>query len=67
MVIRLVRETREAVDLFEWKDPEVSKDPEKYGEEVTWRFHKIWDYDVDGMIQEARLKLSSLLERDPEK
>lgn len=59
---RLVRETRKAVDLFEWKDPEISQDSQKYGAEVTWRFHKIWNYDIDGMLNEARLKVSTVLD-----
>lgn len=65
-VARLVKETRETVDLFEWKDPEIAKDPEKYGREVTWRFHQIWDYDVQGMVDEAKSRLSSLLEGNSE-
>lgn len=49
----LVQHSRETVDLFEWKEPEIAKDPEKYGEAVTWRFHKIWYYDIDKMVKEA--------------
>lgn len=59
----LVRETRNTVDLFEWKDPVASKDPEIFGKEITWRFHTIWHYDIDKMVEEGRSKFANLLGR----
>ncbi|KAI3400409.1 hypothetical protein diail_3426 [Diaporthe ilicicola] len=53
----LVKHTRDAVDLFQWRDRELSRDPDRFGREITWRFHEIWYYDVDKMVQEAREKL----------
>lgn len=50
----LVRETRNTVDLFEWKDPVASKDPDIFGKEITWRFHTIWYYDIEQMVAEGR-------------
>lgn len=50
----LVKHTRETVDLFEWKDPELAKDPETYGREITWRFHEIWYYDIEEMVKKAK-------------
>lgn len=50
----LVRETRNTVDLFQWKDPVASTDPEIFGKEITWRFHQIWYYDIDKMVEEGR-------------
>lgn len=50
----LVRHTREIVDLFEWEVPEVAKDPEAFGNEVSWRFHRVWDFDVGKMVEDAR-------------
>ncbi|KAM0808592.1 putative Salicylate hydroxylase [Seiridium cardinale] len=49
----LVKRTREACDLFQWKDPDVGSDSDKFGEEITWRFRQIWNYDVDAMATEA--------------
>ena len=49
----VVRSTRAACDLFHWQDPEISGDPEKFGRDITARFHRIWDYDVERMVQEA--------------
>ncbi|KAJ4417848.1 hypothetical protein N0V82_005905 [Gnomoniopsis sp. IMI 355080] len=57
----LVKQTRETVGLFEWKDPAVAKDPETYGREITWRFHEIWDYDIDNMIEKAKSALMDVL------
>ncbi|KAK4161385.1 salicylate hydroxylase [Cladorrhinum sp. PSN259] len=48
----VVRATREAADLFQWAD-ERGKDPDQFGREITERFHKIWHYDVDEMVDEA--------------
>lgn len=52
----LVRETRNTVDLFQWKDPAASKDPEIFGKEITWRFHKIWYYNIEEMVEEGKTK-----------
>jgi len=49
----LVRETRAAVDLFQWQDKEVGSDAELFGREITWRFHKIWEHDTEGMVKEV--------------
>ncbi|PSR97785.1 hypothetical protein BD289DRAFT_425159 [Coniella lustricola] len=49
----LVQHTREIVDLFEWKDEEVARDPTKFGQEVTWRFHKVWYFDIEEMLARA--------------
>lgn len=58
----LVRETREAVDLFEWEKPEVATDPEAFGKEISWRFHEIWDYDVGKMVEDGRAKLAAAMQ-----
>lgn len=60
----LVRETRQMVDLFQWKDPNIEKDAEAFGREVTWRFHTVWYYDIGRMIEEAKSKFSRLLTVD---
>ncbi|KAI0134689.1 hypothetical protein BJ170DRAFT_212217 [Xylariales sp. AK1849] len=49
----LAGRTREACDLFQGRQKGVGSDVEKFGEEITWRFHKIWEFDVAGMIKEA--------------
>lgn len=49
----LVANTRDACDLFQARYGEVGSDWEKFAKEITWRFYKIWEYDVDGMVKEA--------------
>jgi len=55
----LVKHTRDAVDLFQWKDRDLSRSADGFGREITWRFHEIWHYDVDKMVEEARQKLEA--------
>lgn len=55
----LVKHTRDAVDLFQWRDRDLSRDPDGFGKEITWRFHEIWYYDIDKMVQDARQKLKA--------
>lgn len=54
----LMRESRKTVDLFEWEDPEVARDERRFGEEITWRFHEIWNYDIDKMVADGRALLA---------
>jgi salicylate hydroxylase len=53
----VVKETREACDLFQWRDPAVARSPDTYGPAISAMFHKIWDYDVEGMAKEAVARL----------
>lgn len=53
----VVRSTRAACDLFHWRDPRVGRDSEEFGREITGLFHKIWEYDVDGMVDGALKQL----------
>ncbi|GAQ47104.1 hypothetical protein ATEG_08666 [Aspergillus niger] len=48
----LVRSSREACDIFEWIDPACGQDMTKGHEEITRRSHKIWYFDVEGMLKE---------------
>ncbi|TLS29424.1 hypothetical protein PpBr36_02133 [Pyricularia pennisetigena] len=55
----LVVATREAVDMFQWKQGEaVGRDGEAFGREIGKRFHRVWDYDLDGMCKEGLEKLA---------
>ncbi|KAK3946951.1 hypothetical protein QBC32DRAFT_225207 [Pseudoneurospora amorphoporcata] len=50
--------TREAVDLFQWKDEAVARDGNKFGKLVTEKFHHVWfDLDLPEMVHEARGRL----------
>ncbi|KAI1451797.1 FAD/NAD(P)-binding domain-containing protein [Annulohypoxylon moriforme] len=49
----LVGATREACALFHWQDEKVGSDFGKFLPEITKRFHKIWNNDIDEMIKET--------------
>jgi salicylate hydroxylase len=55
----LVKNTRDAVDLFQWEDPGTARSPLGFGYEIEWRFREIWHYDVGKMVEEARQKLEA--------
>lgn len=50
----LVRSSRETADIYEWTYHESGSDPEKCKEQIEQRTRKIWDYDVDAMVTEAK-------------
>ncbi|KAK4214348.1 hypothetical protein QBC37DRAFT_421446 [Rhypophila decipiens] len=48
----LVRSSREVSRTYEWANPDCGMDPEKCLKDIEWRAHKIWYFDIDGMIKE---------------
>ncbi|KAJ2988272.1 hypothetical protein NUW58_g4067 [Xylaria curta] len=42
--------TREAGELFQWRDKAVGKDHEKFSKRVHELYHTIWDNDIDEMV-----------------
>ena len=55
----LVDSSRAVGELFEWQDPDVGSNVEKFSEQIEWRSHRIWDYDVDRMASEALNRFSA--------
>jgi salicylate hydroxylase len=55
----VIHSTRQACDLFHWKDPEVSKSSEKYGQAITPLFLRVWEIDIDGMVEGALAQLDA--------
>ncbi|RYP73922.1 hypothetical protein DL771_003364 [Monosporascus sp. 5C6A] len=52
--------SREACALFQWEDAGgAGRDPERFGEEISRRFERIWDYDIDGMVREALTRFAA--------
>ncbi|RYO86846.1 hypothetical protein DL766_005674 [Monosporascus sp. MC13-8B] len=52
--------SREACALFQWEDAGgAGHDPGRFGEEISRRFWRIWDYDVDGMVREALARFAA--------
>lgn len=50
----LIKHTRDAVDLFQWRDASAGQDAELFGHEISWRFHHIWDNNPALMISQAK-------------
>jgi salicylate hydroxylase len=49
----LVNSSRGICEVYEWADPKTGNDPDKCFEEIKWRSHKIWNFDIDGMLKDA--------------
>ncbi len=49
----LVNSSRGICDTYEWADPKIGNDPEKCFKEIEWRSHKIWHFDIEGMLGDA--------------
>lgn len=50
----LVQSSRQVCDVYEWNYPGCGSDPEKCLKEIEWRAHKIWYFDIDSMIRDAK-------------
>ncbi|EGS17149.1 uncharacterized protein CTHT_0064630 [Thermochaetoides thermophila DSM 1495] len=49
----VVHMTRESCELFHWRRPEVSGDPQKFVAEMERLFHRVWHYDIEEAIRQA--------------
>ena len=58
----LVQSSRKVCDIYEWADPDLVKEPEKCVKELEWRVHKIWYFDIDGMLRDARSTYQRLIQ-----
>ncbi|KAL4955092.1 hypothetical protein BDW69DRAFT_182919 [Aspergillus filifer] len=59
----LVRSSREVCSTYEWVNPEIKGDLDAGYEDVKRRSHKIWYFDIDGMIGELEGEYARLLEK----
>ncbi|RHZ46590.1 FAD-dependent oxidoreductase [Aspergillus thermomutatus] len=50
----LVQSSREMGVIFQWRDAAAGNDGERFRVEAEQRTHKIWDFDVDGMVDQVR-------------
>jgi salicylate hydroxylase len=48
----LVKSSREVCDIYEWNYPATGTDSEKCLAEITARSHKLWYFDITGMLVE---------------
>lgn len=52
----LVQSSREMGVIFQWRDPSAGNDGERFREEAEQRTSKLWDFDVDGMVEQIQLE-----------
>ncbi|KAI0871313.1 hypothetical protein GGS24DRAFT_503931 [Hypoxylon argillaceum] len=57
--------TREAVELFQWQNPDVGSDPEKFLPRISQLYHTIWDNDIDAMVKEAEAEFKKVVAEKP--
>ncbi|KAK0713561.1 hypothetical protein B0T26DRAFT_742188 [Lasiosphaeria miniovina] len=50
----LVASSREVCDIYEWSYPPTMADWDKCMAEITARSHRLWYFDIDGMLAELR-------------
>ncbi|KAA8645401.1 hypothetical protein EYZ11_000408 [Aspergillus tanneri] len=60
----LVRSSREVCDIYEWNHPDYGSDMERSHEDVRARSHRIWYFDIDGMLRDLRDEYRRLIEAD---
>ncbi|KAI0171335.1 hypothetical protein BJ166DRAFT_219708 [Pestalotiopsis sp. NC0098] len=63
----LVRETRRACDLFQWRDPLVGSDTRKFENKIKEMFYRIWGFDVEESTEEAVLKFRETVLKNVDK
>ncbi|KAE8849753.1 hypothetical protein PTNB85_00169 [Pyrenophora teres f. teres] len=61
----LVQSSRMIGDVYEFMHPECGQDHQKIAHEIYTRSHKIWDYDVDAMVQDALHQFGSTTKKTP--
>nr|WOL36627.1 FAD monooxygenase [Pseudogymnoascus verrucosus] len=49
----LVNSSRSICEVYEWADPVTGNDSEKCFKEIEWRSHKIWNFDIEGMLKDT--------------
>ncbi|KAJ6119136.1 hypothetical protein N7523_003416 [Penicillium sp. IBT 18751x] len=58
----LVQSSREMGDMYEWRYPATGKDGAKIKAEFSQRARKIWDFDVNAMLVEAKKQFEERVE-----
>ena len=57
----LVRSSRHVCDVYEWTAEGVGNDVNKCFEEIEWRSHRIWHFDIEKMLEDAETEYSRRL------
>ena len=49
----IVESSRILGNIYQWQHEATGNDRKKCEDEVSWRSHKLWDYDIDQMVQQT--------------
>ena len=58
----LVESSRKVSDTYEWANPDCGSDPEKCLKDVESRSRKLWQFDIDAMLKDARSAYQRLIQ-----
>ena len=58
----LVESSRKVGENFEWANPDIESNGEKCLEDLQLRGRKIWKFDIDGMLKDARTAYQRLIQ-----
>ncbi|KAJ5427187.1 FAD binding domain protein [Penicillium sp. CMV-2018d] len=50
----LVQSSREVCEVYEWAHSATGGEPDKCKQEIEWRAHRIWYFDIEGMLKDAK-------------
>ncbi|KAL4799177.1 hypothetical protein BDV19DRAFT_376398 [Aspergillus venezuelensis] len=62
-----VRDSRAVGDVCMWQNPETGQDPNKCFAEIWASYSRVWEFDVNNMIEEAKQECLNLLRGMPAK
>lgn len=61
-----IMDTSRAVgDIYEFRDPHCGSEHNKIAHQIHTRSHKIWDYDVGGMVDDALSQYGRIMKETP--
>ncbi|KAL4736209.1 hypothetical protein BDV11DRAFT_211400 [Aspergillus similis] len=58
---RVVKDSRMVGEVCMWQDPETARDPEKCFQAIWQSYTRIWEFDVEEMVERARSECVRLL------
>jgi salicylate hydroxylase len=63
----LVQSSRDMGDIYEWRYAATGRDPQKCKAEFERRSRRLWDFDIDKMVAEARSETERWLQMESNK
>ena len=61
----VVRNTREACDMYHWQHPNVGKAGDDFGDKIETRLYTVWNFKVQDMLDEAVQRFDRMVKPSP--